>query len=90
MCQFFDFNTTLTRVSLLHRLKGASNKVNTSLLDAINKDGSMFLIATELSSQHTIRLAIGSTNTQLRHVQAAWLAIQDHATAVLTETLVSV
>lgn len=68
------------------RLTGASNKVNASLLDAINKDGSMFLIATELSSQHTIRLAIGSTSTQLRHVRQAWLAIQEHATAVLAET----
>ncbi|MEW5296779.1 MAG: hypothetical protein WDW38_007580 [Sanguina aurantia] len=68
------------------RLTGATNKVNASLLDAINKDGSMFLIATELSSQHTIRLAIGSTSTQLRHVRQAWLAIQKHATAVLSET----
>ncbi|KAG1660227.1 hypothetical protein FOA52_005097 [Chlamydomonas sp. UWO 241] len=73
-----------TRFGLVcFRLKDTPPATNRALLEAINAGGDMFLIHTELGGRHTIRMAIGSTGTQLVHVQQAWLGIQAAATRVL-------
>ncbi|KAL6764535.1 aromatic-aminoacid decarboxylase [Haematococcus lacustris] len=64
-------------------LKGASREQQVALLDAINARGDLFLIHTELSGQYTLRLAIGSTSTQARHVDAAWEAVSAAADLAL-------
>lgn len=46
------------------------DQLNKRLLEALNARGDMFLIHTELSGKFTIRLAIGSSGTQLRCVVA--------------------
>ena len=57
----------------------ASNAANKELLDAINADGRVFLIHTELKGRFTLRMAIGSTGTQLHHVQEAFEIIRAEA-----------
>eukprot|EP00208_Stichococcus_sp_RCC1054_P005457 CAMPEP_0206146194 /NCGR_PEP_ID=MMETSP1473-20131121/29683_1 /ASSEMBLY_ACC=CAM_ASM_001109 /TAXON_ID=1461547 /ORGANISM="Stichococcus sp, Strain RCC1054" /LENGTH=524 /DNA_ID=CAMNT_0053542663 /DNA_START=1063 /DNA_END=2637 /DNA_ORIENTATION=+ len=70
--------------------KGASRETNAALLEAVNASGKAFLIHTELgqgdAKQFMIRMAIGGTHTQPRHVRAAWAAIQEAADAILAPT----
>lgn len=48
--------------------------------------GDIFMIHTELAGQYTLRFAIGQSNTQMRHVQAAWQLIQSAADNVLSSS----
>eukprot|EP00877_Chromochloris_zofingiensis_P002321 jgi/Chrzof1/1208/Cz01g44220.t1 len=68
------------------RLKGVDNAVNKALLEAVNESGDIFMIHTELAGQYTLRFAIGQSNTQMRHVQAAWQLIQSAADNVLSSS----
>lgn len=71
---------------LLHkrdRLRDVPCETNIALLDAVNAGGELFLIHTELAGVYTLRLAIGSRDTQLKHVKFAWDALQACATQVL-------
>jgi hypothetical protein len=43
----------------------------------------MFLVATELDGQTTLRLVVGSPQTQPRHVAAAWDTVRREAAALL-------
>jgi aromatic-L-amino-acid/L-tryptophan decarboxylase len=69
--------------------------MNAALLEAVNASGEAFLIHTELSSAvpgeklFTLRFALGSTNTQRRHVEAAWRLIDRKASEVLREKTVA-
>lgn len=53
--------------------------INQRILDTLNASGKLFLSHTRLSDKLTLRLAIGQTNTQRRHVEHAWQAIQEAA-----------
>ena len=44
------------------------------------------MISTELGGQVTLRFAVGSSLTQMEHVQEAWGTIQAAATALLAST----
>ena len=66
-----------------HRLKGVPREANVALLDRIHASGELALTQTELEGQFTIRLAVGSASTQLRHCRQAWEAIQGAADEVL-------
>lgn len=61
------------------RIKGVSRDVNAAVLEAVNASGKAFLIHTELGGQFTMRMAIGGTNTQRRHVDATWAVICEHS-----------
>jgi aromatic-L-amino-acid decarboxylase len=39
----------------------------------------LFLTHTKLSGKFTLRLSIGQTHTQYRHVESAWKKIQEQA-----------
>lgn len=54
----------------------AGDALNESLVDTLNKSGKLYLTHTKLKGRYTLRLAIGQTNTQMRHVQTAWQLIQ--------------
>jgi hypothetical protein len=47
----------------------------------------MFLVATELDGRTTLRLVVGSPQTQPRHVSAAWDLIREQAAALLQQEL---
>lgn len=57
------------------RLKG-DNEVNKELMTRLNQSGELFLTHTILNGQYTLRLVVGQTNTEHRHVEAAWNKIR--------------
>ncbi len=54
---------------------------NAAILDAVNRDGSVFLSHTRLSGRFTIRVAIGNLRTEERHVAHAWALLRAAAQA---------
>lgn len=63
----------------------AGDDANRMLLDAINGAG-LYLTHTKVDDRMTLRLAVGATRTQRRHVEHAWNVVRDAATAVLAAT----
>jgi aromatic-L-amino-acid/L-tryptophan decarboxylase len=60
------------------RLK-SGDEANQSLMDRLNRSGDLYLTHTKLNDKLTLRLCVGQTNTQARHVQRAWKRIQEEA-----------
>jgi aromatic-L-amino-acid decarboxylase len=58
------------------------DEVNQALMDGLNQSGDLYLTQTQLAGQLTLRLCIGQTHTDYRHVERAWQRIQEVATAV--------
>jgi len=55
------------------------DEANQQLMDALNQSGDLYLTHTKLGSKLTLRVCIGQTNTQERHVERAWKRIQEEA-----------
>ena len=45
-------------------------------MERLNASGDLFLTHTKLDGKVTLRLCVGQTHTQERHVQQAWQRIQ--------------
>ena len=45
---------------------------NGRIMDAINRNGEIFLSHTRLDDRFTIRLSVGNLRTEPRHVERAW------------------
>ena len=58
---------------------------NQRILDRLNASGELFLTHTRLDDALTLRLCVGQTHTEARHVQAAWRRIQQAADTAETE-----
>lgn len=56
--------------------------INQALMDRLNRSGELFLTHTRLNDRLTLRMSIGQTHTQRRHVEAAWERIQAVAAAL--------
>jgi aromatic-L-amino-acid/L-tryptophan decarboxylase len=52
---------------------------NQAIMDRLNRSGDLFLTHTKLNGKFTLRLCVGQTNTQLRHVEHAWKRIREEA-----------
>ncbi|UCC92918.1 MAG: DegT/DnrJ/EryC1/StrS family aminotransferase [Thermoplasmata archaeon] len=52
------------------------NALNESLLERLNATGKVFLTHTRLDGRYTLRLVVGQTLVEQRHVRAAWELIQ--------------
>jgi len=52
------------------------NRLNKELLDRVNAEGTTYLTLTKLDGMTTLRLAVGQTKTERRHVEAAWGILQ--------------
>jgi aromatic-L-amino-acid/L-tryptophan decarboxylase len=65
------------------RLK-IGDDANQSLMDRLNRSGKLYLTHTKLDGRVTLRLCVGQTNTQERHVEQAWQQIQKEADALVT------
>ena len=63
----------LNLVCFRHRGGEAASQ---QLLDRLNRSGRLYLTHTRLNGQFTLRFCVGQTNTQARHVEAAWQQIQ--------------
>jgi aromatic-L-amino-acid decarboxylase len=59
--------------------------INERLLDRLNRSGKVYLTHTKLNDRYTLRLCVGQTHTEARHVQQAWQLIQEMATEVERE-----
>ena len=58
------------------------DEFNQKLLDQLNKSGELFLTHTVLNGRYTLRMSIGQTQTEERHVESAWGKIQTITTAL--------
>ncbi|HET8826041.1 MAG TPA: pyridoxal-dependent decarboxylase [Terriglobales bacterium] len=64
------------------RLNG-SDELNQKLMDALNRSGDLFLTHTKLNGRQVLRMSIGQTNTEQRHVEKAWRRIQEEASRLV-------
>jgi len=60
------------------RLK-SGELANQTLLERLNRSGELYLTHTKLNDRFTLRLCVGQTNTQRRHVEWAWRRIREEA-----------
>jgi aromatic-L-amino-acid decarboxylase len=56
---------------------------NRRLLDALNASGALSLSHTSIDGRYTLRLSVGGTHTEARHVAAAWAKIRATAAGLL-------
>lgn len=57
----------------------ASNDFNQQLLESLNRSGRLYLTHTRLNGRLALRLCVGQTHTEARHVAQAWELIQTTA-----------
>ncbi len=69
----------LNLVCFRHKSGEAANQ---TIMDRLNASGDLFLTHTKLNGKMTLRLSIGQTHTQARHVEKAWLRICEEADKV--------
>jgi aromatic-L-amino-acid decarboxylase len=60
------------------RHKGG-DAANQTIMDRLNRSGDLFLTHTKLNGKLTLRLCVGQTNTQARHVENAWKKIREES-----------
>ncbi len=66
----------LNLVCFRHR---GGDALNQKILDQLNRSGRIYLTHTKLHDQLTLRLCVGQTHTEERHVEQAWSLIQKTA-----------
>jgi len=57
----------------------ALNQINAQFIEAINLTGKIFLSHTKLNGKFSLRLVVGQTSTEHRHIEKAWQIINDTA-----------
>jgi aromatic-L-amino-acid decarboxylase len=57
----------------------SGDEANQTLMDRLNASGDLYLTHTKLDGKFTLRLCVGQTNTEARHVEQAWQRIQQEA-----------
>ena len=55
----------------------AGDDFNRRLLERLNRSGAVYLSHTVLNGRFTLRLCVGQTNTEARHVAEAWRRIEE-------------
>ncbi len=66
----------LNLVCFRHR---AGDEANEKLMNRLNASGNLYLTHTRLDGKFTLRVCVGQTNTEQRHVERAWKRIQEEA-----------
>ena len=74
----FELAATAPLNLVCFRLK-SGNAANQALMDRLNRSGDLYLTHTRLNDLITLRLCVGQTNTEARHVERAWKRIQEEA-----------
>ena len=57
----------------------AGDAANQTIMDRLNRSGDLFLTHTKLNGKLTLRLCVGQTHTEARHVERAWKRICEEA-----------
>jgi aromatic-L-amino-acid decarboxylase len=60
----------------------ADDAFNERLLHAVNASGEIFVTHTKLNGRFALRLAVGGTYTERRHVELAWRVLRETAAAL--------
>ncbi len=60
------------------RHKGGDT-ANQTIMDRLNRSGDLFLTHTKLNGKLTLRLCVGQTNTEAKHVERAWKRIREES-----------
>jgi aromatic-L-amino-acid/L-tryptophan decarboxylase len=71
----------LNLVCFRHR---GGDAFNQALLERLNQTGRLYLTHTRLNDRLTLRLCVGQTHTELRHVERAWQLIQQETAKLVT------
>jgi aromatic-L-amino-acid decarboxylase len=58
------------------------DRLNETIMHAVNAGGDVFLSHTKLRGRFTLRLAIGNLRTERRHVELAWRRLREAAASV--------
>jgi aromatic-L-amino-acid decarboxylase len=66
----------LNLVCFRHR---GGDDINQQLMDKLNQSGDLYLTHTRMQDRLTLRLCVGQTHTEFRHVERAWQRIQEIA-----------
>ena len=66
----------LNLVCFRHRGGDAKNQ---AIIEQLNQSGELYLTHTKLNDKFTLRMSIGQTYTELRHVEQAWKYIREAA-----------
>jgi aromatic-L-amino-acid decarboxylase len=66
----------LNLVCFRHR---GGDEINQEIMDRLNRSGDLYLTHAKLGGRFTLRVCIGQTYTELRHVQRAWERIREEA-----------
>jgi aromatic-L-amino-acid decarboxylase len=69
----------LNLICFRHR---AGDIFNQALLDRLNQSGRLYLTHTKLNGRLVLRLCVGQTHTELRHVERAWRLIREETVAL--------
>jgi aromatic-L-amino-acid decarboxylase len=69
-------NPPLNLVCFRHR---SSDDFNMKLMNAVNNSGKAFFTHTKLNGKVVLRMSIGQTNTEERHVKKTWMLIEETA-----------
>lgn len=62
------------------------DSLNRHLLDTVNRSGKIFITHTRIRGHHTLRLVVGQTRVEWRHVEAAWELIREKAEEMMRES----
>ena len=57
----------------------AGDAANQTIMDRLNRSGDLFLTHTKLNGKLTLRLCVGQTNTEAKHVEHAWKRIREES-----------
>ncbi len=69
----------LNLVCFRHR---AGDEANQRIMDRLNTSGDLYLTHTRLNNRLTLRMSIGQSQTELRHVERAWQRIREEAAVI--------
>ncbi|MGA9391529.1 MAG: pyridoxal-dependent decarboxylase, partial [Candidatus Sulfotelmatobacter sp.] len=62
----------------------AGDAANQTIMDRLNQSGDLFLTHTKLNGKLTLRLCVGQTHTQGKHVERAWKRIREESHKLAT------
>ncbi|XP_038888932.1 tyrosine decarboxylase 2 [Benincasa hispida] len=77
------FSLVCFRLLPSRKNEDGGNKLNQSLLDAVNASGNIFISHTVLSGKYILRFAVGAPLTEEKHINSAWKLLQDAASTLL-------
>jgi aromatic-L-amino-acid decarboxylase len=62
----------------------AGDEVTAQIMERINESGQAYVTHTKLDGRFTLRLSVGQTHTEARHVENVWQLIQDQAAQIIS------